>query len=87
MKFIVKRSVVFGCAVASLAALGVLTAGCGDKASPVTEEEKKNWAGSAPPPGFQKEMDKQNREWRERDAKARAKLGESSKPPAGVTPP
>lgn len=71
---------------AALAALGLaaFAPGCDGKGGTVTEEEKKNWAGSAPPPGFEKEMAKQNREWQERDARARAKLGESAKAPEGA---
>jgi|GEM_PF-4720311 hypothetical protein len=71
-------------AVVSIAA-GVLTTGCSGKSTAVTEEEKKNWTGTTPPPGFEKEMERHNREWRERDAKVRAKLGESAKPPEGVS--
>ncbi|MES2465216.1 MAG: hypothetical protein V4671_32010 [Armatimonadota bacterium] len=68
---------VFVCAVLFVGSIAVT--GCKGKDAPMTEAEKANWKGTAPPPGFEKEMEKQTREWNEKHPPA--------PPPPGVPAP
>ena len=65
-----------------VALLAVSLAGCKGDAAPLSEAEKQNWKGTSPPPGFEKEMAKQSREWQEKHPISNSQPGAT--PPPGV---